>query len=571
MHFLRFRRDADGHQVVEVPWRGRALYAEALVNKGTAFTPEERERFGLEGLLPANYRSMANQARQVRNILNSRSRPLSKYLELACVQDINEHLFFRVLSDNLEELLPIVYTPTVAEATKLYSQVFRRQRGIFITPEHRGHIAQVLRQSVRWSNVRLIVATDNEAILGIGDQGAGGIAISIGKLAIYSAVAGIHPAQTLPVSLDVGTDNELLLDDDAYLGYRHRRLRGEPYFELLDEFVAAVSEVLPGAIVQWEDFRKDNALAVLHRYDGRIASFNDDIQGTGAIAVAGVMSGCSLLKQRVSDQRIIIYGAGAAGLGITQQLRSAMIADGATADQARQAIAVLDSRGLLVDDVPQKEAYKNELTWPAAVAAAAGLGDPSKRDLANVIREFKPTVLIGTSGVPRSFSEDLVREMAKHVDRPMILPLSNPTDNAEAVPEHLIAWTDGRCLVATGSPFPPVELDGRKLEVAQGNNAFIFPGLGLGLMVGEIKHVSPGILAAAARSLADTVTEEERQRGLLFPSISRMGEAARAVAVAVTVAASEEGIGRTFTRDDAEKAVIAATWTPDYPELIPVD
>jgi malate dehydrogenase (oxaloacetate-decarboxylating) len=571
MYFLKFRREADGHHVVEIPWRGRELYAEPMVNKGTAFTAEERRRFGLEGLLPPTHRTMETQVRQIRSILDSRTRPLSKYLELACVQDINEHLFFRVLCENLEELLPIVYTPTVAEATKLYSHVFRRQRGIFITPEHRGQIAAVLRQAIRFSNAKLIVATDNEAILGIGDQGAGGIAISIGKLAIYSAAGGIHPVETLPVSLDVGTDNKLLLEDDLYLGHREPRLRGEPYFELLDEFVNAVSEVLPGAVVQWEDFRKDNALAVLHRYDGQVASFNDDIQGTGAIAVAGVLSACRMLKQRISEQRIIVYGGGAAGLGITEQLRAAMIADGATTLAAREAIAVLDSRGLLVDDVPQKEAYKEELAWPMARAAALGLAEPSHRNLAAVVRQFKPTVLIGTSGVRDAFSEELVRDMARHVERPVILPLSNPTDNAEAAPADLIAWTENRCLVATGSPFPPVKVEGRTIAVAQGNNAFIFPGLGLGLMVGEIKRVTPGILAAAARALTDTVTSEETKGGMLFPRISRMGEAARAVAVAVVAQAAQEGVGRSLTPDEADREVFRATWTPDYPELVPAE
>ena len=571
MNFLRFRREADGHQTVEVPLRGLALYGEPLLNKGSAFTSEEREQFGLDGVLPATQKTMAQQVKRVHDMLDARTNPLDKYLELAALQDRNEHLFYRVLSNYIEEFLPVVYTPTVGLATQRYSHMFRRQRGVFITPEHRGRISTVLRQGAKFSNVKLIVATDNEAILGIGDQGAGGIAICIGKLSIYCAAAGIHPAETLPISLDVGTDNEELLNDDAYLGYSKARLRGPAYFELLDEFVAAVAEVFPGAVVQWEDFRKDNALAVLHRYDGQIASFNDDIQGTGAIAVAAVISAARRLGQSLTDQRIIIYGAGAAGLGITQQLRAAMIADGATAAAARQAIAVFDSRGLLVDDVPQKEAYKEELTWPINFAEANGLGDPAQRDLAAVIRNFKPTVLIGTSGVARSFTEDLVREMAKHVDRPVILPLSNPTDKAEATPEDLVAWTDGRCLVATGSPFPPVPIGEGELQIAQGNNAFIFPGLGLGLMVGGIKSVTPAILAAAAHALAGKVTDAELQSGMLFPRTARMPEVSHAVAVAVVEAAAKDGGGRSLSGSEAESAVTAATWTPDYPKLVPVD
>ncbi len=571
MYFLRFRREADGHQVVDVPLRGHALYKEALLNKGSAFTAEEREQFELDGVLPPAQNTMAQQVKRVHNMLDTRTEPLDKYLELAALQDRNEHLFYRVLSDYIEEFLPVVYTPTVGLATQRYSHMFRRQRGIFITPEHRGRISTVLRQGAKFSNVKLIVATDNEAILGIGDQGAGGIAICIGKLSIYCAAAGIHPAETLPVSLDVGTDNKDLLTDDSYLGYRHPRLRGEEYFELLDEFVAAVAEVFPGAVVQWEDFRKDNALAVLHRYDGQIASFNDDIQGTGAIAVAAIMSASRALEQHVRDQRIIIFGAGAAGLGITEQLRAAMVTDGATTEAARQAIAVLDSRGLLVDDVAQKETYKEDLAWPISVAEANGLGNPAQRDLAAVIRNFKPTILIGTSGVARSFSEELVREMAQHVGRPVIMPLSNPTDKTEATPEDLVAWTEGRCLVATGSPFPPVPLEKGELQIAQGNNAFIFPGLGLGLMVGGIKSVTPTILAAAARALAGKVTEEELQSGMLYPRTARMPEVSQAVAIAVVEAASKDAGDRSLSESEAESAVKAATWTPDYPELVPVD
>ncbi len=571
MYQLRFKREADGHQVVEVPLRGHALYKESLLNKGSAFSTEEREQFGLDGVLPATQQTMAEQVKRIHKILDGRTEPLDKYLELAALQDRNEHLFYRVLSDYLEEYLPIVYTPTVGLATQRYSHIFRRQRGIFVTPKHRGRISSVLRQGARFSNVKLIVATDNEAILGIGDQGAGGISISIGKLSIYCAAAGIHPCETLPVSLDVGTDNEELLNDDVYLGYRHPRLRGPEYFELLDEFVAAVAEVFPGAVVQWEDFRKDNALAVLHRYDGQIASFNDDIQGTGAIAVAAVTSAARALGQNVADQRIIIYGAGAAGLGMTQQLRAAMIAGFSTPDSAREAIAVLDSRGLLVDDVKQKEAYKEELTWPINVAEAMGVGSPADRHLAAVIRNFKPTVLIGTSGVPRSFSEELIREMARHVDRPVIMPLSNPTDKAEAIPEDLVAWTEGRCLVATGSPFPPVPMGETELQIAQGNNAFIFPGLGLGLMVGGIKRVNPAILAAAAQALADKVTEDELQSGMLFPRTARMPEVSHSIAVAVVRAAAKDGGGQALSESEAENAVTAATWTPDYPELVPVD
>jgi malate dehydrogenase (oxaloacetate-decarboxylating) len=543
--------------------RGYELVRDPLLNKGSAFTAAEREALDLLGILPPRVNSMAQQAaRSYANVRRATS-PIDQYVALTALQDRNEHLFYRLLLDHLKEFLPIVYTPTVGQATQDYSRVFQRSRGIWITPAMRGRIADVLRAATRRRTIRLLVTTDNESILGIGDQGAGGIAISIGKLSIYTAAAGIHPATTLPVSLDVGTDNPALLGDELYLGWREPRLRGAPFDALVEEFVEAVASVFPGALLQWEDLRKDTALGVLDRFRTRVPSFNDDIQGTGAIALAGLVTSGRITHRKLDDERILVYGAGAAGLGITRQILSGLKAAGVNAP--RRHVCVLDSRGLLADDVPQREAYKRELAWPSALAQEFRLGDPHHRGLAEVIAAFRPTVLIGASGQPDSFDEATVRALAAHVERPVIFPLSNPTANAEAKPEDLIRWTGGRAVVAAGSPFAPVEYAGRTIQIGQGNNAFIFPGLGLGTLLSGASRVSDGMITAAARALTACITDAELAQGLLFPSVSRLRDAARVVAVAVMVQAEAEGLASALP-DDPERIVRGAMWEPVYPE-----
>ncbi|MGB6362177.1 MAG: oxaloacetate-decarboxylating malate dehydrogenase, partial [Thermoanaerobaculia bacterium] len=434
-------------------------------------------------------------------------------------------------------------------------------------PAHRGRIAEVLRNS-SFADVRLIVATDNQAILGIGDQGAGGMVIPIGKLAIYSAAAGIHPAETLPLSLDVGTDNRRLLDDPLYLGWRQPRLQGDEYFDLVAEFVAAVQEVFPRALLQWEDFQKNNAFELLERYRERIVSFNDDIQGTGATALAGLMAACLIAEVELSRQRIVIVGGGAAGIGIARQLRSVLAAEGLSGSDLHRAVAVLDSKGLIVDDRERIDQPKREVAWPTELAAAEGLG--SSRDLHAVVYALKPSVLIGTSGQTGIFSEELVQEMAKHTDRPIIFPFSNPNDLSEARPQDLLWWTEGRALVATGSPFPPVDFNGRELTISQGNNALIFPGVGLGTLVAGASEISDGMFTAAARALAASVTQDERSAGRLFPAISRLREVTRDIAAAVVRQARDEGLARDIPDDQIDDSVKRAMWTPEYPEYVPV-
>jgi malic enzyme len=465
-----------------------------------------------------------------------------------------------VLTDHLEEFLPIVYTPTVGLACQQYSRIFRRARGLWITPEHKGHMSEVLANNP-YEDVRLIVVTDNERILGLGDQGAGGMGIPVGKISLYVAAAGIHPAQTLPVSLDVGTDSEELLRDDLYIGWRHARLRGDAYDAVVDEFVRAVKLRFPKALLQWEDFKQWNAFRLLERYRKELPSFNDDIQGTAAVAVAGLFAASRAAGRRFADERVVIVGAGAAGVGIARLVRRALEREGVAAQALPAAIALVDSKGLVVGT---DDEWRSDLAWPTELAAARGLraGAP----LLEVVRALEPTALVGVTGVAGLFGEEVVRTMAARVERPAIFPLSNPTSSSEARPADLMAWTDGRALVATGSPFDPVELDGRTVRIGQGNNAFIFPGVGLGVLVSEAREVTDGMFAAASDTLAAQLAERDLQAGSLFPRIAELRRITARVAEAVVRQAVADGVARNPT-DDAAESVATAMWNPVYPAI----
>ncbi|HEX6259251.1 MAG TPA: NAD-dependent malic enzyme [Woeseiaceae bacterium] len=568
-HYRLYKGD-DGRTKLDVPLRGVQLIRQPLLNKGTGFPEEDRRAFGLEGLLPVRYNPIELQARRIFASIQSKANDLEKYISLMALQDRNEHLFYHLLRNHLEELMPIVYTPTVGEATRNFSQVFRRGRGVWITPDLRGRIAEVLAAATEFHGVRLLVATDNESILGIGDQGAGGMAISIGKLALYTAAAGIHPTQTLPVSLDVGTSNQALLDDELYLGWREPRLTGEDYRTLIGEFVEAVAAVFPDALLQWEDFRKDTALHILDTYRDRLPSFNDDIQGTGAVAAAGIVSASRVSGIPLSEQRVLVFGAGAAGLGVARQARALLKDSGMSVPALELAVGVLDSRGLVIRDGRLSDHYKQELAWSEAAALRAGVEPSIRRDLATIVKRYRPTVLIGTSGQRGAFTESVVRAMAAETERPVILPFSNPTACAEARPCDLYEWSDGRCLTATGSPFPPVSHRGRQYVVGQGNNVFIFPGLGLGSLLSGARRVSDGMISAAARALADAVLDSELADGLLYPSTRRLREVTRAVACGVMQRARDEGIGESIPDAEIERRITDSMWEPVYPDFVPV-
>lgn len=568
-HNRNFRRLEDGTIEVEVKLRGRNLLSDGLLNKSSAFSHEEREAFGLTGLIPNVVSTMDNQLARIHRGINEKQTPLEKFIGLAALQARNETLFYRLLVDNIEELLPIVYTPTVGEACKNFSQIYRIPRGVWITPDDIGHIDHIL-ENADIPETRLIVVTDNERILGLGDQGAGGIGIPIGKLSLYVAAAGIHPAQTLPVSLDVGTDNEQHLNDPLYVGWRHPRLRGEAYYELVEEFVQAVKRVFPRAIIQWEDFKKANAFRLLDDYRRRHPSFNDDIQGTAAIAVAGVYAAVRIMKKPLAEQRIVILGAGAAGVGIAQQLRVALKAVGLEGEALTSAVAVLDSRGMLVDSRDIDDSYKREFTWPAELAKSFGLDPSQPIDLATAVEKLKPSVLLGTSGQPGSFTKEIVETMAANHERPGIFPFSNPTANSEATAKDLIEWTKGRAIVASGSPFDPVQYGGKTFQISQGNNVYIFPGVGLGAIISDASEVTDQMFTEAARALAGMVSDEDIAQGRLFPPLSRLRQVSHTIAAAVVREAIRSRVGRPIHDDEIEKLIAWKMWQPHYPVLRPV-
>lgn len=554
--------------VIRTRKRGIWLLKNPATNKGLAFTPAERDRLGLHGLLPPVTQSIEQQVALELEHVRAKSANLEKYIGLAGLLHRNEVLFYRVLVENLPELMPIVYTPTVGEACQRYSHIVRDMRGLWLTPDDVDRIPERLR-NYPYHDIRLIVVTDNERILGLGDQGAGGMGIPVGKLSLYVAGAGIHPSRVLPISLDVGTNNQALLDDPLYIGYRAPRLTGAAYDTFIERFVTGVSAVFPQAVVQWEDFHKRNAFRLLDTYARRLPSFNDDIQGTAAVAVSTVLAALRITQRPIGEQRVVFMGAGEACTGIAQLLALAMAADGASAEAIRASRVVFDSRGLLREGDDIDDPHKRALAVPRDVLAHYGLDALDAPTPEDVIHHVKPTILIGATATPGTFRRSMIEAMARHVERPIVMPLSNPTSRAECSAQEAIAWSDGRALVAAGSPFADVMHEGVRHVIGQANNVFVFPGIGMGAILAGMREVDDAVFLVAARTLAGCVSEARLACGALVPDVAELRAVSTRVAAAVLRDASARGVGRPIADDQAEAMVAAASWYPDYLPIEP--
>jgi malate dehydrogenase (oxaloacetate-decarboxylating) len=538
---------------------------DALRNKGTAFTPEERRRLGLVGRLPSAVETLDQQAARAYAQLQHQGSDLARYVYLEALHDRNEVLYFALLTQHLSELLPIVYDPTIGDAIEQWSRDYRESRAVYLSVDHLEDVrASFESLELGPDDVDLIVVSDAEEILGIGDWGVNGTDISVGKLAIYTAAAGIHPDRVIAVNLDVGTDNEALLNDPAYLGNRHARVRGERYDALVRTYLETVSEMFPKALLHFEDFGPSNARRILVENRDRYRIFNDDMQGTGAIVMSAVFSGLRVTKQSFSDQRLVVFGAGTAGTGMADQITAAMTRDGLTPDEARARVWLIDKQGLVTDDMADLPDYQQPYARSAAEVASWG---SHPIDLLTVVQQVKPTILIGTSTAHGAFTEDVVRALAAGVERPILLPLSNPTSRIEVGPEDAIRWSDGRALVAVGIPVEPVVHDGTTFTIGQGNNALLYPGLGLGTIVSGAEHVTDGMLLAAAEAVAGQVDPTALGAALL-PPVENLRASSATVAIAVARAAAADGVA-TRQHDDLVQAVQDAMWSPAYPVELP--
>ena len=543
------------------PLRLPQILDDPLRNRGTAFTAEQRRVLGLDGLLPPAIETLDEQATRAIEVFRRRRTPIDRYVNLRELQDTNLVLYYRVLVDHLEEVLPIVYTPTVGLACQRFHRIFRRPRGLTLSYPMRDRLPELLRNR-RQANVDVIVVTDGERILGLGDQGAGGLGIPIGKLALYTAIGGLDPGRTLPIVLDVGTNNRERLEDPGYLGWRHERIAGTEYDDFVDRFVQAVEGELPGALIQWEDFASHNARPILDRYRDRICSFNDDIQGTAAVASGALRAAIGVAGSRPRDQRIVLLGAGSAAIGVADEIRHALVEDGLSPEDARRRFWIVDVDGLLTEE---REDLSPEQRVYARPAGEAGPGTGAR--LADVVWAARPTALIGLSTARGAFSEEVVRAMASHVERPIVFPLSNPTARSEADPADLERWTDGRALVATGSPYPPLErTGGRQVPVSQSNNVYVFPGIGLGVVAAQAARVTDGMLRAASATLGRLSPALSDPDAPLLPPISALRDVAAEVALDVAVAAVADGVAPERPADDLRRRIARARWEPVYPD-----
>ncbi|MGR2738282.1 NAD-dependent malic enzyme [Billgrantia sp. Q4P2] len=541
-----------------IPYAGPSLLEMPLLNKGSAFTREERLEFNLVGLLPQNVESIEEQAERAYRQYQQCHSDLERHIHLRAIQDDNETLYYHMVMEHLEEMLPIIYTPTVGQACEEFSNIYRSHRGLFVSYPDRERIDDILRSATK-DRVKVIVVTDGERILGLGDQGIGGMGIPIGKLALYTACGGISPAYTLPITLDVGTNNQALLDDPMYMGWRHPRISQEEYDAFVDQFIAAVKRRWPNVLLQFEDFAQANAVPLLERYRDQLCCFNDDVQGTAAVAVGTLMAACQARGETIADQRVVFVGAGSAGCGIAEQVVVAMQAEGLSEKEARRRVFMVDRDGLVTSDQAWLRDFQRRLAHEPELVEGW-----QNQSLLEVARHIKPTVLIGVSGQPGLFSEDVIRAMHAGCERPVIMPLSNPTSRAEATPSDVLEWTDGQALVATGSPFQPVILDGKTYPIAQCNNAYIFPGIGLGVVASGAKRITDTMLMTASRALAREAPLVKEGEGALLPPLSQIRELSRAIAFEVAAQAQQEGVALRTDGIKLRQAIERSSWTPEY-------
>ncbi|WP_106475979.1 NAD-dependent malic enzyme [Phytohalomonas tamaricis] len=541
---------------------GPTLLETPLLNKDSAFSLEERVAFNLVGLLPQTIETIEEQAERAYQQYTLQQSDLERHIYLRSIQDSNETLFFRLLETHLEEMLPIIYTPTVGEACQSFSQIYRSHRGLFISYADREHLDDILNSATK-DNVKVIVVTDSERILGLGDQGIGGMGIPIGKLSLYTACGGISPAYTLPIVLDVGTNNPDLLADPMYMGWRHERISGDEYYKFVDQCIQAMKRRWPGVLLQFEDFAQANAMPLLDRYRDELCCFNDDIQGTAAVALGTLLSACKAKNEKLSEQRVTFVGAGSAGCGIAEQIIEAMVAEGLSEAQARARVFMVDRYGLLTDDMTNLVNFQRRL-----VQKRSDLDDwdKSEGDLAllDVVRNAKPTILIGVSGQRGLFTEEVIKTMHEHCPAPLVMPLSNPTSRVEATPQEILTWTNGAALVATGSPFQPVTIGNKKIPIAQCNNSYIFPGVGLGAIAVKATRITDGMLMDAARALADCSPIALEGKGAVLPPLKDIQHVSKIIAFAVAKRAQEDGVALKTSDDDIHAAIERNFWLPRY-------
>jgi malate dehydrogenase (oxaloacetate-decarboxylating) len=559
--------DAGGHAkqwpVIKTRLHGIELLSNSRLNKGTAFSEEERDTFCLHGLLPPHIGTLEDQRARRKRVLDSRPTAFGKYSNMRDLQDNDETLFYSMIEHFTEELLPIVYTPTVGEGCQRFSEIWRRPRGLFISYPNRDRIDQILSDS-RFDDVRCIVVSDGERILGLGDQGAGGMGIPIGKMALYTALAGIPPEHCLPILLDAGTDNETLLNDPIYIGWQHHRIRGEEYDSFVEAFVSAVQRRWPHILLQWEDFAGTNAARLLERYRDRLCTFNDDIQGTAAVTTATLLAAVNATGIPLSQQRIVMFGSGSAGIGIVELLIAAMKLEGLTEEQARDRIYSFNRYGLLIEGARGIRPTQLSLVRKRSSVDGWKLSGAEDISLLDVVRNAKITVLAGVSAQSGAFTEEIVREMARHTQRPVIFPLSNPTSQSEATPADLLRWTEGRALVGTGSPFAPVEVDGRMVRISQINNSYIFPGLALGILVSRATRVTDAMIMSAAKTLAGLSPTCQDKNAPLLPPVRDSRKIALVIAEAVARQAIAEGVAAIENSATLSQQLRAYVWQPVY-------